>query len=132
MQITKELRARIERVYDDKEKKLRDELDRKIEEVKKERSAEISAEIHALLNDSTYSEGVRNAIRIATTTYSGGDAEVTILNKYFQSVADDLYDERRNIRKKLELEKESLMITISYSRDLEDIKKVFADFGLDF
>lgn len=132
MQITKELRARIERVYDDKEKKLRDELDRKIEEVKKERSAEISAEIHALLNDSTYSEGVRNAIRIATTTYNGGDAEVTILNKYFQSVADDLYDERRNIRKKLEMEKESLMITISYSRDLEDIKKVFADFGLDF
>lgn len=132
MQITKELRARIERVYDDREKKLRDELDRKIEEVKKERSAEISAEIHALLNDSTYSEGVRNAIRIATTTYNGGDAEVTILNKYFQSVADDLYDERRNIRKKLEVEKETLMITISYSRDLEDIKKVFADFGLDF
>ena len=132
MQITKELRARIERVYDDKEKKLREELDRKIEEVKKERSAEVSAEIHALLNDSTYSEGVRNAIRIATTTYNGGDAEVTILNKYFQSVADDLYDERRNIRKKLEMEKESLMITISYSRDLEDIKKVFVDFGLDF
>lgn len=132
MQITKELRARIDRVYDNREKELRDELDRKIEEVKKERSAEISAEIHALLNDSTYSEGVRNAIRIATTTYHGGDAEVTILNKYFQSVADDLYDERRNIRKKLEMEKESLMITISYSRDLEDIKKVFADFGLDF
>ena len=132
MQITKELRARIDRVYDDKEKKLREELDRKIEEVKKERSAEVSAEIHALLNDSTYSEGVRNAIRIATTTYNGGDAEVTILNKYFQSVADDLYDERRNIRKKLEMEKESLMITISYSRDLEDIKKVFVDFGLDF
>lgn len=132
MQITKELRARIERVYDGKEKKLREELDQKIEEVKKERSAEISAEIHALLNDSTYSEGVRNAIRIATTAYHGGDAEVTILNKYFQSVADDLYDERRNIRKKLEMEKETLMITISYSRDLEDIKKVFADFGLDF
>lgn len=132
MQITKELRARIDRVYDDREKKLRDELDRKIEEVKKERSAEISAEIHALLNDSTYSEGVRNAIKIATTTYSGGDAEVTILNKYFQNVADGLYDERRNIRKKFEMEKETLMITISYSRDLEDIKKVFADFGLEF
>ena len=132
MQITKELRARIDRVYDDREKKLREELDRKIEEMKKERSAEVSAEIHALLNDSTYSEGVRNAIRAAASRYDCGDVEAIILNKYFQSVGDDLYDERRNIPKKLELEKESLMITISYSRDLEDIKKVFADFGLDF
>lgn len=131
MQITKELRARIDRVFKDKADKLWGELDARIRAYNEEHAPEVMAKVRAMLNDLNHDPAIRAAVKASLPAYRK-EVEEVVVDKYLYNLHDALYNERDGIKKKIELEKESLMIAISYSDSLEDVKKVFADFGLDF
>ena len=131
MQITKELRARVDRVFKEKTDKLWHEIDAQICAYKEEHKEEILAKVRAMLNDLNHAPEVRAAVKASISTY-GQEVEEVVANKYLYDHNELLYKERDGLRKKMDLEKESLLIAISYSNGLDGVRKVFADFGLDF
>ena len=135
MKITCELQRKVDSIY---RIKIND-LNQKIEDVRKEKQAQIKEEISKSLeeNNSSLVSLLADYINTIRSFSRTGDLSDTIawyvINRdEAKKEFEESVKEYRNEIQKCYDEKDNLLISISYSKDLDSIKKIFTDFGLTF
>ena len=133
MSITKELREKIERVYKDKANVLHTVENKEVEAVLEAERIAIIKELEQLPEDSFLLE----VLRIHCGDYRVSREQVTFdhiarhLNRNGTSgTIGEIHVEYKAKKDALPLEKENLLIKMSYAEDIEELKTLFAQANL--
>lgn len=123
MKVTSELKTKIKREFENSCSEQKKVLLQKIEEIKDNERKKLKAEFEGFCQDENYSESFRKMLP-EHTYYS--DPVQRMMEKLPIPEVDAIRIEIEKIRKEESLREESFIIQISYLKDFEELKALFA------
>ncbi len=132
MRVTKELNIKIDRLLDEKYNKLISPLIKERRELEKKRQEEGIKEVITSLGNNPH---FKNYVK--SRGYGANNSPENYIKSYLSHFIGSLETDVMGIeidklKRQKELEKEDIVIGISYGKNMEDIKEIFESKGLKF